>query len=180
MWEIPCGVQAHHPTWPPEQCAQAMRPLWAVYVLLFWQGHSYGDSRPICRAGPAGCLWGLTTAAAECWWSALGLEMPWWLPVTSGWAGPKMAVRLIHGGFWGLVGRAAPLMAARSVFSGCQVLGDRAAPQNCRGPLPASAQQVISWLTVRHCWGTGVGRTLGHVHPQVRWRFPIWCHQSLY
>lgn len=52
-----------------------------------------------------------------------------------------MAVRLIHGGFWGLVGRAAPLMAARSVFSGCQVLGDRAAPQNCRGPLPASAQQ---------------------------------------
>lgn len=78
MWEISCGVQAYYPTWPPEQCAQAMCPMWAVYAPLFWWGHSYGDSTPVCKAGPAECLWGLTTVAAECWWSAVDLGMPWW------------------------------------------------------------------------------------------------------
>ena len=112
-------------------------------------------------------------------WNACGAES-WWLPVTSGLAGPRMAVRLIHGGCWVPVGRAGHIMAAKTIFRAVICWGIGLALRTAVGLCPPVPSRVISWLAMRHCQNTEVGRALSSVHPQIRWRFPIWCHQCQY
>ena len=62
-----------------------------------------------------------------------------------------MTVRLIHGGFWGLVGRVALLMlhGLFSVDARCWEIGLHL--RTAVGPYPPVPSKVISWLTVRRC-----------------------------